>query len=90
MSSPARDAIVISGVTEFEAEDAAERLLCWTGTDRLNDFISDVRDGELRRVFDECGLGHLLELLNPDVMMELREGVAKSTRKYLGMALPGA
>ena len=59
--------------------------------DNLEYFVrTDVRDDpDLRRIFEDCGCGHLFKLLKPGTKVELLEGVARNTRKYLGMPLPG-
>ena len=62
----------------------------WIGMDTMHYYThSDIKnDADLCRVFDECGCGHLFQMLKPGAVVEFREGVALRTRRHLMMPLP--
>lgn len=56
--------------------------------DQLNIFLTtDIQDDPvLRRVFAECGCGHLLDMAKPELRAKAEAGVAGNLRAFLGIS----
>jgi hypothetical protein len=61
--------------------------IAYLRADTLQYFIaSDVQhDIDLRRIFTECGCGHLFEMLVPEARTVRLPGTARETRRHLGL-----